>query len=334
VEVMQPAIAVIKKDIIKARIDEIRPGGATNLWGGSEIGYNQVLSKYKPGFINRVLLISDGLVNQGITSSRAIKMNVQRFKDDNGITLSTFGVGLDYNEVLMTEMAEVGAGNYYFIDDPDKMAVMFDKELNGLLKVAAQNAEITIKLSRGLKVDNAYPLKYEERGNELVIKFRDLFSEETKSSLLRFHIDDTVRSGIKFISTLSYNDVATGQRKTLTNENILSPVRNLNTYLTYFNKTVLEQMVLFTANENMERAMLEVDKGNYEKALQTIDENNKYLKANAGYVNNYMPLQQMDSINSSYSAELSRARTIGKDSVRMIQKASRSQSYKIRNKKI
>ena len=333
VEVIQPAIQVTDKESIKHKIEGITPRGSTNLWGGSEIGYRQVLSRYKPEFINRVLLISDGLVNQGVTSARAIKMNVQRFKDDNGITLSTFGVGLDYNEVLMTEMAEAGAGNYYFIDAPGKMAAMFDKELNGLLNVAAQNAELTVQVPKGIRVEKTFPLKYEEAANRITVKFRDLFSEEIKGILLKFRMDNDVRTSLKFVSTLGYTDVATGQKKFLVNENFLSPVKNVDAYLTFFNKAVLEQTVLFTANENMERAMLEADKGNYDKALQSLSDNNKYLKANEVYVNSYPALKQMDSINNTYSTELVRAKDLGKDSVRLLQKASRSESYKIRNKK-
>ena len=333
VEVMQPAISASQKEVVKARIEQIVPRGATNLWGGSEIGYHQVLEKYASGYVNRVLLISDGLVNQGVTSAKAIRMNVQRFKDDNGITLSTFGVGLDYNEVLMTDMAEAGSGNYYFIDAPGKMASMFDKELTGLLKVAARDAELTVLLPRGVKLQKAFPLKYEEKGNEIRIKFRDLFSEENKRVLLRFQVEDGTGTALKFLSTLSFTDVATGQKKSLSHENILRPVKDAPTYLTYFNKSVLEQVVLFTANENMENAMLEADKGNYEKALQSIEANNLYLKAHAGYVSASASLQKMDSINSSYSTELVRAQTMGRDSVRMLQKASRSKSYEIRNKK-
>ena len=49
------------------------------------------------------------------------------------LVYDAFGVGLDYNETLMTDMAETGAGNYYFIDAPEKMTSIFQKELAGLL---------------------------------------------------------------------------------------------------------------------------------------------------------------------------------------------------------
>ncbi|HEU4633952.1 MAG TPA: VWA domain-containing protein [Flavisolibacter sp.] len=333
VDVIQPSVQAKNKEAIKTKIDEIVPRGSTNLWGGAEIGYNQVVSRYKPRFINRVLLISDGLVNQGLTSARAIKLNVQRYKDDHGITLSAFGVGLDFNEVLMTEMAEAGAGNYYFIEAPEKMAAMFDKELNGLLHVAAQNAEWAIKLPDGIQAERAYPLKYEAVENVVTVKFRDLFSGETKGVLLKFRMEDSVRSPLKFAATLTYTDIATGQKRSVTNENFLNPVKNGEAYLTFFNKSVLEQTILFTANENMEKAMLDADKGNYDKALQSLDANSNYLRANAYYAADSEALQQMDSVNRVYFTELKRAKELGKDTVKLLQKTSRSESYKIRNKK-
>ena len=96
------------------------------------------------------MLISDGLANAGLTDPKLIKIKVQQYKDNDGITISTFGVGLNYNEVLMTEMAETGNGNYHFIDKVEKMASIFDYELNGLLKVIAQNTELMIKLPSGV----------------------------------------------------------------------------------------------------------------------------------------------------------------------------------------
>ena len=126
IDVIQTAVPVVYKDSIKAKIDKVKPRGSTNLWGGSEKGYEQVKANYKRNYVNRVLLISDGLANAGLINPLRIKARVQEYKDIEGITISTFGVGLHYNETLMTDMAENGAGNYYFIDKADQMAAIFD----------------------------------------------------------------------------------------------------------------------------------------------------------------------------------------------------------------
>lgn len=333
VEVLQTQTPVTDKAFILSKIDKIVPGGSTNLWGGTEKGYAEVKSNYKKSFVNRVLLISDGLANVGITSNTEIRKLVQNYKDQEGVTLSTFGVGLDYNELLMTDMAEAGNGNYYFIESPDKMAALFDKELNGLLRVAAQNAELKIKLPRGVTVQKVFSYKYEQKGEELVIKFRDLFSEETKGVLIRFAIDDYANQPLKFISTLWYDDVADKQQQSLQNENNLNPDRNSEMYLTYFNKKVLEQTLLMVANENHERAMLEADKGNYEEARRINAANAGYMSANAAYLADSRELQAMDSVNAAYQFQLKTIEKLDQQSYKRVQKESRSLNYKVRAKK-
>ena len=333
VDTVQSPTHVVNKETIKARIDKIIPRASTNLWGGAEQGYQYVQKNYKPDFINRVLLISDGQANTGLTDSAMIHIKVQRYKDDNGISLSTFGVGLDYNETLMTDMAETGAGNYYFIDAPEKLTKIFDNELNGLLNIAAQNAELKIRLPKGVTIQKGYPLQFHQNGDELTVTLRDLSSEETKAALFTFKIDDRLSSPLKFTSALSYTDAKDGQHKTITNINTLAPVKSSDIYLTYFNSQVIKQTILYTANERLEIAMNLMEKGDYAEAKKYLDNNNAYLRANALYVSKDLALKQMDSVNKNYSLQFAHARSMDADSLKKMQKANKAINYRIRNKK-
>ncbi|HTM91081.1 MAG TPA: VWA domain-containing protein [Flavisolibacter sp.] len=333
VDTIQPPIRVIEKEKIKSKIDLIIPQASTNLWGGTEQGYQFVKRNFKTGYVNRVLLISDGLANVGLTDSTLIKIKVQKYKDDEGISISTFGVGLDYNETLMTDMAETGAGNYYFVDAPDKMTAIFNNELNGLLSVAAQNAELRIKLPKRITIQKGYPLKWQQNGDEIIVKLRDLSSEEIKATLFTFRIGASTNEVFKVTSTLTYTDATDGQQKSLTNENFLSPVKDVDAYLTHFNKQVIEQTILYTANENLETAMNLMEKGDYKEAGKYLSSNSGYLKANFIYVNKDAALMKLDSVNSNYSVQYLQAEAVSKDSVKRIQKASKAVNYKIRNKK-
>lgn len=333
VDSVQVPIKVSDKDLIKSKIDRITPRGATNLWGGTEKGYDFVRRNYKSGYVNRILLISDGLANAGLTDSLQIRKLVQKYKDESGVTISTFGVGLDYNEQLMTDMAETGAGNYYYIDAPDHLIQLFDKELNGMLNVVAQNAVLKIQLPKGVKLDKSYPWKYSEVDNMVMIRLLDLFAEETKGNVFRFRIDNKINAPLKFISTFTYTDIFDSKEKVVVNENFLMPVKSVDDYLTHFNKPVVEQTILYTSNENLEKAMLLADKGQYDKANEDIDANTNYLKRNSFYVKNSWELSQMDSTLRKYKMALSSARTQTVDSVKKLQKISKEESYKMRNKK-
>jgi Ca-activated chloride channel family protein len=333
IDVIQPATPVHDKGSIKALINKVKPRGSTNLWGGSERGYEQVRTNYKKNYVNRVLLISDGNITAGPKIPSRIIAQVQAYKDVEGISISTFGVGLDYNETLMTDMAENGAGNYYFIDRADKMAAIFDKELFGLLNVVAQNAELRITLPKGVSVEKIYPFKYAQVKNEVIIKFQDLFSEDVKGMILQFRVDNESNKDLPFVSKLVYTDATDGQQKEIVNENLLLPNRSTDQYLTHFNKAVAEQVMLFTANENLEKAMYEVDRGNYEAARRYAEANGFIFSYNAGYVKGSGELQKMDSVTRYYASDIANIKVMSKDSVKLIQKDRRAQNYQIRNKK-
>lgn len=333
VDTVQSPTHIIDKEKIKARIDKIVPKASTNLWGGAEQGYQYVQKNYQAGFINRVLLISDGQANTGLTDSAMIRIKVQKYKDDNGISISTFGVGLDYNETLMTDMAETGAGNYYFIDAPEKLTKIFNNELNGLLNIAAQNAELRIKLPKGIVLQKGYPLKFQQQGDEVIVKLRDLSSGETKAVLFTFRMEDKISTPLKFISSLTYLDVTGGHEKTITNGNIISPVKSTDTYLAYFNSQVIKQTILYTANEKLEMAMNLMENGNYAEAKKYLESNYAYLKANEIYVSRDLSLMQIDSVNRNYSIRFSQAKAVSADSLKKVQKASKAVNYQIRNKK-
>jgi Ca-activated chloride channel family protein len=279
------------------------------------------------------LLITDGLANIGITDSSVIRQKVQKYREEDGISISTFGVGLDYNESLLTDMAETGTGNYYFIDNPDNMVSQFNKEMNGLLNVVAQAAELRIKIPEGVKVEKSYPLKFSIINDVLVVRLRDLFAEETKSTLFTLKIADHVNKSFKLSCTLSYTDVMDGKDKSVTNDNLLLPAKLPDPWLTHFNKNVIEQAILFTANENLELAMQEVDRGNFDRGGTILQGNNSYFRAARYYVNGNRSLQTMDSINRVYQVQASRAKFMNSDSLKKIQKFSKALNYQMRNKK-
>lgn len=333
IEVVQEAIKVLYKDSIKRKIAKVKPRGSTNLWGGSEKGYEQVKANFRKDYINRVLLISDGNITAGVKIPSRILEKVQEFKDIDGVTISTFGVGLDYNETLMTDMAESGAGNYYFIDRADKMQVIFNKELSGLLNVVARDAELRITLPKGITVEKVYPFKFVQVKNEVIIKFRDLFSEEEKGLMLQFKLDDAVDRELRIQARLTYTGITDQQLKVTLDEAVLQPVKSRETYLKHFNKEVAEMVLLFSANENLERAMQEVDRGNFEAARRWAGANGYLLELNASYVNQSGDLQKMDSINRFYAGEAIKVKTLSKDSLKLLQKSNKALNYGIRNKK-
>lgn len=104
------------RDALDGAIDDLSADGSTNLGSGVETAYRVAREGYRSGETNRVVLLSDGLANQGDTDSRTILRKVSEQAGD-GITLLCVGVGGDYGDALMEQLADHGHGMAVYVGD-------------------------------------------------------------------------------------------------------------------------------------------------------------------------------------------------------------------------
>ncbi len=133
---------------ITAAIDHLRTEGSTNVQAGLELAYATAAKAYKPGGINRVVLCSDGVANNGITDADGIFARVKRFAQE-GITLTTVGFGMgSYNDALMERLADKGDGNYAYVDRFEQAKRVFVEQLTGTLQVIAKDTKFQLEFDR------------------------------------------------------------------------------------------------------------------------------------------------------------------------------------------
>ncbi|HWQ15143.1 MAG TPA: VWA domain-containing protein [Roseiflexaceae bacterium] len=164
---------------IKERINALRPGGWTDLSGGWLEGCRAVAMHLEAGGINRALLLTDGLANRGITGIEDLAHHARELRA-RGVATSTFGVGLDFNEHLLTALAEQGGGHFYYIERPEQIPEVFRRELGELLTVVAREAFLSIAIPRGLAVEVLGDLPHERQGERLRIFLGDLCAGERR----------------------------------------------------------------------------------------------------------------------------------------------------------
>ncbi len=129
--------------VAQSLVDEMEAGGQTALCGGLEQGIAQALKHAQP--TNLVLLLSDGQANVGETDLEAIGRRAWEGRRQN-VTVSTLGVGVDYNEALMSEIATEGGGRFYHIARPQQITAYLTGELGEVASLAARQAVIWLNL--------------------------------------------------------------------------------------------------------------------------------------------------------------------------------------------
>jgi Ca-activated chloride channel family protein len=159
--VLPPTRATDEGKILSA-IDELQPGGSTNLEAGLRLGYDLARESHVGDGIDRVILASDGVANVGLTDADGI---LRRIRDDaaTGIELVSIGVGMgNYNDVLLEQLADQGDGFYAYVNDLAEARRLFTEDLTGTIQSVALDAKVQVEFDPAM-VDSYRLVGYENR---------------------------------------------------------------------------------------------------------------------------------------------------------------------------
>ena len=181
VDTLLDAQLVTDKDAIKQILKGVRAGGLTNLSGGWLRGCELIAKHKTDQHVNRVLLLTDGQANNGITNS-AVLIKTASTKAEEGITTTTLGFGSHFEEDLLIGMARAAGGNFYFIQSLDDAADVFGIELDSLKAIAAQNLTVTLTPIGSAEIADILSLARQEAqpDGRMVLHLGDVHENEDK----------------------------------------------------------------------------------------------------------------------------------------------------------
>ena len=156
---------------------EISPRGSTDLGGGWLSGCEQIAEFLDDDRVSRCLLLTDGLANHGITDRDELARHAGELRQ-RGVSTSTFGVGVQFDERLLRDMAHEGGGNFYFIEGASEIPALITSELGEALEVTLRNASLIVTLPPGATGEtlNRFRQTPTAEPNELRVDVGDLVS--------------------------------------------------------------------------------------------------------------------------------------------------------------
>lgn len=149
VDTLWPAVAIGDGQDVRSAIHRITSGGNTDLHGGWFAGA-QSLKAVEGSGVKRVMLLSDGCANAGITDAETIAAECAAWAAI-GITTSTYGLGNHFNEDLMLDMARAGAGSNYYGDTAQDLMDPFQREMGLLANLHLRQAQVVIDAPSGVQ---------------------------------------------------------------------------------------------------------------------------------------------------------------------------------------
>ncbi len=166
------------------RLRTIEARGSTNLGEGWLRGCEQVASHVVERGVNRCLLLTDGLANVGITDPGQLAIHAAELRA-RGVSTSTFGVGNDFDERLLQELADAGGGHFYYIADAPQILDAITSEVGETLEIVARDVNLEITARDDIRIEPISPYKAEVGGNRTRVSLGDLGSEQVVEVVLR-----------------------------------------------------------------------------------------------------------------------------------------------------
>lgn len=194
-------------------IDGIWDEGGTNIGAALAAGRDALALAKSDYRVNRLILVSDGQPTEGVTDFGRLTALVRDIRS-LGISVSSLGVGDDFNEQLMTAIAEVGAGGYGYLQDAAQLSSVFQKDLNAAATQVARGVQVTFKVPPGAKLERVLGYSQVTRSfegtSELVtVALPDFAAGQRERLVAQLSVDGVTDGQAVDVSALalSYHDV-------------------------------------------------------------------------------------------------------------------------------
>lgn len=167
----------------KKAIAGITANGTTDMAGGLRMGLDQVKLLLKPDGINRVVLVGDGAPNDP-AAVLALAGQAKAIR----VPVTSLGLGPDFDETLMTSLAQQSGGSFHFVNDASQVASVFQKEITRMERLVARNAWVEITPGPGVTLDEAIGVPASRVGRAMRISLGDITEGQLRDTVLKVRL--------------------------------------------------------------------------------------------------------------------------------------------------
>ncbi|NJM33447.1 MAG: VWA domain-containing protein [Rhodomicrobium sp.] len=261
-DVVSPATRLRDTDKVRSAIRRLEASGRTALYAGVSQGMRELRPFLDPYKVNRVILLSDGLANVGPSSPHELE-GLGREAAREGISVTTIGLGLGYNEDLMTRLALASDGNHAFVEHPDDLVSIFNEEFGDVLAAVGGDVEIIIECPEGFSPTRVIGREASVEGRKIRMKMNQIYGKQEKYIVAELKVDSGRAKGSAEAAriSVSYTDLASKQRATVEDKAEIRFSPSETETKASVDKDVVAAVATQIATENNERAVTLRDSG-------------------------------------------------------------------------
>jgi Ca-activated chloride channel homolog len=279
VDVVVPSMHVTEGGAIREQISALTPRGSTALFAGVTNGLEEVGKHLDAKRVNRIILLSDGQANVGPRSPNELG-RLGEVAGRQGVSITTIGLGLDYNEDLMTQLALASDGNHAFAENADDLATIFSHELGDVMSVVARDVDIDVSFGDGITPVRALGRDAQITGHHARVSLNQLYASQEKYVLFEVKVPPGTAGKSRSLADVDvkYSNLVSkkpGKKHDAVAVQFASAKAEVAQHQ---NKKVLEAAVEAIAMDENRRAVSLRDAGKVQEAQKVLQQNADYLE--------------------------------------------------------
>ncbi|MDT8389406.1 MAG: VWA domain-containing protein [Lentisphaeria bacterium] len=274
-----PARKAGDKAGIEKMIRAIQADGNTALFAGVALGANEIRKHRSEEYVNRMIVLSDGLANVGPCAPKELGgFGASLIKE--GISVSTIGVGGDYNEDLMTALSQASDGHFYFVENSHDLPLIFTQEMGAALRVTAKALTIHIEFPDGVVPVGVLGRDCKVVDNKMAVYFNQVYGGHEKSLIIQVSVPPKKAAERIDLASIrmSYQDAFSGENLTLTRTVSAVTSADIQVVEASYNQDVGRDVSLVNNAVMKQQAIEQADQGNWDVAQKILSESTRQLE--------------------------------------------------------
>lgn len=315
-------------DMARAQILPMQATGGTALGPGLIRGLELLERAKRPEKeLAHLLLFSDGQANIGEQSPEVLGARAaQAFKAQ--VSVSTLGVGLDYNEDLMTKIADQGGGRYHFIKGADEVARVLADELAGLVSTAASGISLEVRPAAGIEVSRVFGYPAEALQGITRVPVGSLGAQQVREIVVRLRVTAVTGEQVALgVLALGFTDLVAGGKPGKTEMALVLTTTSDEADARRSERTeVTVRVAEVESSEQIQLAAKRAESGDYDGAKQVIGASLQALEVQQKATPSAKLAAQIEDLKQA-SAGVDKARVSVEDD-KLFKKEFKSKAYK------
>ena len=280
IDVPVPAQKVADRNYFIDRIEQVAARGNTAIYAGVNAGAAEVRKFKDAQRLNRVVLLSDGQANVGPSLPKDFAELGRKLLAE-GISVSTIGLGADYNEDLMLQLARAADGNHAFASAPTDLIQIFNREFDDVLASCAQMVAIDVELKPGVHAVRALSRDGTIDGAHARFQLAQVYAATEHYVLMEVAFDSTAAADEQDVGIVrvAYTAPDSGAQQTLEAPVLARFSANDADVTAGVDQTVMASVIEQNTRERAAKAVALRDQGRVEEARALLSQNASEIDA-------------------------------------------------------